>query len=112
MEPLGFIQIMHFTTYQPDALRQLGNDWQRDTVGRNTVQRTILTHDVANTNKFTMIVFFDSEEDAAINNDLPKTQAFAEAMALLVDGDIIYHNLIVQEDWTWASLTRALEANF
>jgi hypothetical protein len=49
-------------------------------------------------NRYVIMAFFDSHEDAMKNSDLPATSEIASKMAALCDGPIAFHDLDVVTD--------------
>ena len=96
---MAFIQLVEFTTTNVDQIRQLGEQFRRDTEGKRTNQRAMICADRDIPNRYVVVAEFASYEDAMANSELPETQAFAAAMSELVDGPPSYRNLDVVETW-------------
>jgi quinol monooxygenase YgiN len=95
---MGFIQIIEGRTKKLDEMRALEDEYDASTEGRRTVQRSFVTQDRNDPERFVVIVLFDSYESAMENNELPETQAFSEKSAALVDGPMTFWDLDVIED--------------
>jgi hypothetical protein len=93
---MAFIQMIEFTTTQPDAVEALVAEWRTQTTGRRTAQRGTFTRDRERQNTYLQIVEFPSYEDAMANSDLPETASFAERVGQLCDGAILFRNLDVR----------------
>ena len=84
---MTFIQTMDFTTDDPDKMRSAAERWANDAITNGTAKRGILTQDRSTPGRYVWIVFFDSAERAAANNERPETGRFAEEFgALCTDG--------------------------
>ena len=95
---MGFIQFVEFTTSNIDEMRELGRKYQEETAGRTTSKGTLCA-DRDTPNRYVVVAEFASYEEAMKNNDLPETQALAEAMSKLADGPASFRNLDVLEVW-------------
>jgi hypothetical protein len=95
---MSFIQILECRTKQPDAMMALDQEWEKATEGRRTTQRSLVTRDRNDPDRYMIIVFFDSYESAMANSQLPETQEFAAKYGQLVDGAITFHDLDVVDD--------------
>lgn len=95
---MSFVQVFEFTTSDLDGLRQVDEEWRKATEGKRTVRREIIAADRNNPGRYFGIVFFDSYESAMENSNLPETQALAEKLMALADGQPVFHDLDVLED--------------
>ena len=95
---MAFIQIIEYHTSDPDKVRQLQDEYDRETEGKRTVRRSILTRDRTDSERYLAIVFFDSNESAMENSGLPETQAVAARLASVVSGPPTFHDLDVIDD--------------
>jgi len=93
---MAFIQVIELVTMRPDEVEALVNEWRTKTAGRRTAQRGTLTQDRERPNTYVQIVEFPSYEDAMANSDLPETASFAERLAQLCDGAMVFRNLDVR----------------
>jgi quinol monooxygenase YgiN len=93
---MPFIQIIEFTTKQPDEIEQLVEEWRAATEGKRTAQRGTFTEDRDRPGTYVQIVEFPSFEDAMANSSLPETAALSERMAALCDGPARFVNLDVR----------------
>lgn len=94
---MTFIQIVEIRTDKMDEMRKLDEEWERETAGKRTARRSIITTDRNDPNRHLVMVFFDSYEDAMKNSNMPETQAFAEREAKIADS-ISFHDLDVVAD--------------
>ena len=99
---MAFIQIVEFSTDKGDEVRQLGEQYRKDTEGRSTSKRVTACVDRDNPKHYMIIAEFDSYESAMENSNLPVTQEFAQRMMALSDGPPNFYNLDVVEDRTLA----------
>ncbi len=93
---MTFIQIIEMTTTRPDEVEALADEWQAETKGRRTARRGTFTQDRERPDTYLQIVEFPSYEDAMANSDLPETASFAERLAQLCDGPMVFRNLDVR----------------
>jgi hypothetical protein len=97
---VAFIQVIEFTTERPDDVALLAGEWRSKTEGRRTAQRSTFTKDREKANTYIQIVEFPSHEEAMANSALPETAKFAERLAELCDGPMVFRNvdvLVVEE---------------
>jgi hypothetical protein len=96
---MKFIQVIEYRTSQFDEANKLVDAWLAQTEGQRTVVQGFTGRDREEPNKYIDVIVFPSYEAAMRNNDLPETQALAENLASLCDGDVTFHNLdVVRED--------------
>jgi hypothetical protein len=95
---MSFVQIMQLQTSKVDELRAAGDDWDKATEGRRTVQRSVVCRDRDEPGRHFIVVFFDSYEDAMKNSALPETDALAQTTMALCDSPPIFYNLDVVEE--------------
>jgi hypothetical protein len=93
---MAFVQIIEFTTTRPDEVEALTSEWRTKTTGRRTAQRGTFTQDRDRPNTYVQIVEFASYEEAMSNSDLPETASFAQRVAELCDGPMVFRNLDVR----------------
>ena len=93
---MAFVQIIEFTTTQPDEIEALVSEWRTKTAGRRTAERATFTQDRERPNTYVQIVEFPSYEEAMANSDLPETASFAERLGHLCDGPVLFRNLDVR----------------
>ncbi|HEV3401492.1 MAG TPA: hypothetical protein VG078_06680 [Acidimicrobiales bacterium] len=96
---MGFIQLVEFTTTNTDQIRELGEQFRRDTEGKRTTLRAMICADRDVPDRYVVVGEFASYEEAMANSELPETQEFAAAMNELVQGPPSYRNLDVIESW-------------
>lgn len=97
---MTFVQIIDFKSTDLESVRELTDEWEKSTGGKRTARREILAADRGDPGHYTALVFFDSYESAMENSELPETQAFAQALAALTDGEPVFHDLDVVDDRT------------
>jgi len=93
---MTFIQIIEVTTTRPEKIQELVEEWSTKTEGRRTAYRSTLTADRDRPNTYVQIVEFHSYQEAMTNSGLPETGEFAEKLAGLCDGPLVFRNLDVQ----------------
>ena len=94
----SFIQIMQLQTSKIDEIRAAVDKWQKATEGKRTVGRSAVCQDRDNPGRYTVVVFFDSYEDAMTNSALPETDALARTTTALSDGPPTFVNLDIIEE--------------
>ena len=94
----GFVQIVEYTTSRFDEIRELAEKLRAEGQGgpAGAVSVTV-TQDRDRPNHFMTVAEFESYEKAMENSNNPATQAFAAAMAQLVDGPPTFYNLDVRD---------------
>ena len=95
---MSFIQVMQFQTSKIDEIRAAADEWDKATEGKRTVERSVMCEDRDNPGHYTIIVFFDSYEDAMQNSALPETDALSKKTVALGDGPPTFLNLDVIEE--------------
>ena len=95
---MSFVQIMQLRTSKIDEIRAAADEWDRATEGKRTVERSVICSDRDNPGHYSIIVFFDSYEDAMKNSALPETDALSKKTMALSDGPPTFANLDVIED--------------
>jgi quinol monooxygenase YgiN len=94
----SFIQIMQLKTSKVDEIRAAVDEWEKATEGKRTVERSIVCQDRDNPGRYSVIVFFDSYEDAMKNSALPETDALSKKVTALSDGPPTFVNLEIIEE--------------
>ena len=97
---MSFIQVIECHTSNIDRMRALDEEWRQATEGQRTLRRQIITQDRNDPSRYLVFVFFDSYESAMENSNLPATQEIAAKYAAAVDGQIVFHDLDVIDDWS------------
>lgn len=87
---MTFIQTMEFTTDDPAQMRAVGERWAKDAIANGTAKRGVLTEDRTTPGRYIWIVFFNSAETAAANNERPETGRFAEEFGALCNDGITF----------------------
>jgi hypothetical protein len=95
---MSFVQIMQVQTSKVDEMRAAGDEWDKATEGRRTVQRSVVCSDRDEPGRHFIIVFFDSYEDAMKNSALPETDELAKKTMALSDSPPVFYNLDVIEE--------------
>jgi quinol monooxygenase YgiN len=95
---MSFVQIMQLQSSKVDELRAAVDEWEKATEGKRTVQRSVICEDRDNPGHYTIIVSFDSYEDAMKNSALPETDALSKKTVSLSDGPPTFFNLDVIEE--------------
>ena len=93
---MAFIQIIEVTTTRPEEMQELVEEWSARTEGRRKAYRSTLTADRDRPNTYVQIVEFPSYQEAMANSGLPETGEFAEKLARLCDGPLVFRNLDVR----------------
>jgi quinol monooxygenase YgiN len=97
---MAFIQIIEMQSKNFDELQALGDEFFAATEGKRTLQRSLVTRDRNDPDRYLILAFFDSYESAMENSNLPETAAFAEKQMPLLDGAPTFFDLDVIEDRT------------
>ncbi len=95
---MAFVQIIEMRTKKYEELQALGDEFFAATEGKRTVQRSYVTRDRNDPDRYLIVVFFDSYESAMENSNLPETAAFAEKQMPLLDGPPTFYDLDVIEE--------------
>jgi quinol monooxygenase YgiN len=97
-EMFSFVQLMTLRTSKIDEIRAAVDEWQKATEGTRTVMRSAVCQDRDNPDRYSIIVSFDSYEDAMKNSALPETDALSQKILTLSDGSPTFVNLDVIEE--------------
>lgn len=96
---MKFVQTIEFRTTRYDEVAALMDEWASSTASTHTPTRAWTTRDRDDANTYVQIVEFPSYDDAMRNSQLPETNAFAEKMMALCDGEATFRNLdVVREE--------------
>ena len=96
---MKFMQVIEYRTSRYGEVNKLVDAWLAQTESKRTVAQGFTGRDREEPDKYFNVIIFPSYEEAMRNNDLPETQALAEKMASLCDGEATFHNLdVVRED--------------
>ena len=95
---MAFVQIIEMRTKSFEELQALSDEFFAATEGKRTVQRSIVTRDHNDPDRYLILVFFDSYESAMENSNLPETAAFAEKQLALLDGPPTFFDLDVIDE--------------
>jgi hypothetical protein len=94
-----FIQINLTHSDNPiEDFLALEGEFRAATQGQATVRRTIACQGSEDPSLRVLIAFFDSEEDAVKNSNLPGTDAIAQKAAAMSKGDVQFINLNVVKE--------------
>ncbi|GAA4046867.1 hypothetical protein [Streptomyces shaanxiensis] len=95
---MKFVQIIDFETDRIDEMRELAHETQQRLADRSGgPTRRLVLKDRDQTNRYLVVIEFDSYEDAMRNNDDPETTKFAEQMAALCTRPPSFTDCDVQE---------------
>jgi len=92
---MAFVQIIEMKTSNIDAVLEISEQWRQATEGKRTLVRDLALRDRNDPNRYLVVAFFDSYESAMENSGLAETEEFAQRLAALVDGPMIFHDLDV-----------------
>ncbi len=95
---MAFIQVITFQSTNVDAMRKLGDSFEKEIGADNKARRAVLAADRDNPGTYVQIVFFDSYEEAMENSNNPATQKIAAGMENIASGPPTFYNLDVIED--------------
>jgi hypothetical protein len=95
---MSFVQIVEMRSTRFEELQALAEEYFAATDGRRTLQRSYVTRDRNDPDRYLVVAFFDSYESAMENSSLPETAAFAEKQMMLLDGPPIFHDLDVVDE--------------
>ena len=98
---MAFIQIIELTTTRITEVEALVDEWRVQTEGRRRAQRGTITDDRDRPGTYVQIVEFPSYDEAMANSALPETATFAERLAALCDGPLVFRNLDVRRSETF-----------
>jgi quinol monooxygenase YgiN len=99
------IQLVEFDTSQPvDEVREAIDEWLTASRGKRRLQMAVVAADRDRPNHYWELLEFPSAGAAAESAELPETKAALEKWLRLVDGEPVFHNLdVVQQfggPWT------------
>ena len=95
---MSFIQTIAYTTHRPEEIRELTEAFERDRPDSPGPVTVKVVKDRDRDNAYLVIAEFESYEAAMENSARPETDAFAKAMAEMVDGPPSFANYdVVQE---------------
>src|SRR5256886_17123254 len=104
-----FLQILEVTTRRLPDVQASAADWAERTTGRRTAVRTTTTRDVDRPDTYLLIVEFADRAAAQANSHLPETDAFAQTLRTLVDGEVGYRDLDVLDVVDHTSSRRTID---
>lgn len=97
----GFVQIVEFQTQRFDEGQKLVDEYEKATAGTRTVGRAVTGRDRDQPDRYATVVWFPSYDDAMRNSEMPETQKLSAGLAELADGPPTFHNLDVQNEWSF-----------
>ncbi len=101
MKHVNFTQTISVRTSNPDAIKQLLEDWDQDQAGSDIMgfAGSQLLADRENPGQYVLVARFavvdpdvPAAEEAARNNERPETQEWARKFRELIDGEPVYHH--------------------
>jgi hypothetical protein len=97
---MAFLQVIEIHTSKFDELQALSDEYFAASEGKRTLERSLITRDRNDPDRYLILAFFDSYESAMENSGLAETAAFAEKQAPLLDGPPTFFDLEVIDDRT------------
>lgn len=91
----GYVQIIEFSTDDPEGVMALHEEWLSATVGRRTVTRDVLVADRDQQGRYLALVEFPDHDAAQVNDQLDATTHFSEQVTKLVSDGPTFRNLDV-----------------
>jgi hypothetical protein len=95
---MAFVQIIEYRTSKAAEMQAVSDEWEKATEGKRKAGRRILCQDRDNPERYVLVVFFDSYEDAMKNSALPETDSLSKKMMSFADGPPTFYNLDVVDD--------------
>lgn len=95
---MAFVQMMEMTTSKLAEFKAIDREWRDATEGKRTLRRATLLQDRNDRHHIVVLAFFDSFESAMENSNLPETTAFAERLATLAEGSLVFSDFEVLEE--------------
>jgi hypothetical protein len=95
---MAFVQLVEYTTSNPEEVQKVAEEWERATEGKRNARRIVATQRHDESGRHCDLVFFDSYEAAMENSKLPETDEYARKLRDLVDGDLVFSDLDVVDD--------------
>jgi len=95
---MAFVQVIEFRANDIEEARQIDEEWRRATEGKRTARRQLVTRDRSASDRYFVMVFFDSYESAMENSSLPETKAAAEKYMKISAGPPVFYDLDVISD--------------
>ena len=89
---MAFVQTIAFSTSRIDEIQAMGQDYEAEAGNPPGYIGLKVLKDRDHENAYLMIVEFESYELAMANSARPETDALAQKMAELVDGEVTYGN--------------------
>ncbi len=97
---MQFIQLVEFHTGHPvNELRDAMDAWLGASRGKRTLQMAVVAAEHDHPDHYWELLEFASEGDAAKSVELPETKAAYGRWAKLLDGEPVFHNLDVMEQF-------------
>lgn len=95
---MSFVQIIEMRSKSYDELKAIGDEFFAATGGKRTLQRSVVTRDRNDPDRYFILAFFDSYESAMENSNLPETAALADKQMTLLDAPPTFFDLDIIED--------------
>ena len=92
---MKFAQIIEFTTGRIDEFNAGLDEWMTRSEGRRIPHRAVLRRDRDATDRYLLMVEFDSYELGMENSGRPETGEFASFLTGISDGALTFRNLDV-----------------
>lgn len=96
---MQFIQLVEFgSRSSANDLREALDTWLGESHGKRSLQMAVVAAERDNPGHYWEVLEFGSEEDAKRAVELPETKAAFERWTKLLDGEPVFHNLdVVQQ---------------
>ena len=95
---MKFVQTISFTSTQIDEIQALAQEFEASIGDDRQFGRTLILKDRDRENGFLIVAEFESYDVAMENSARPETDAFAQKMGALVDGEVSYGNYDVVDE--------------
>jgi hypothetical protein len=97
---MQFIQLVEFYSQSPvNELRDSMDAWLGASHGKRALQMTVLAAERDQPNHYWELLEYPSEAEANSSAELPETQAAYNRWAGLLEGEPVFHNLDVMEQY-------------
>jgi hypothetical protein len=95
-----FIQLVEFRSRtSANDLRDALDAWLGASAGKRSLQMAVIAADRDQSDHYWELLEFGSEEDASWAVELPETRAAYERWTKLLDGEPVFHNLDVMQQF-------------
>ena len=97
-----FVQIIDARiTGSVQEIKALDDEWEQATEGRRTIRRSLLLQDRSDPSHVLIVAFFDDADAAAVNSNLPETDALATTMMAKAIGEPTFTDFDLQDERTY-----------